>query len=116
MSRIAMPVQSGKVIDWLNGTVADVAVGDVVPMKNFCGIAETDIPQSIKGSVAVYGVWDVPAVSGSAFEVGDFVYWDEKNKRVTSTATDHTPFGLVVLFKAASTTTARVLIDRTLTV
>lgn len=116
MSRIAMPVHSGKVIDWLNGTSADVASGDVVPMKNFCGIAETDIPKSVTGAVAVYGVWDVPAVSGSAFEVGDFVYWDPAAKRVTQTETNNIPFGVVTLFKAASTTKARVLIDRTLKV
>ena len=43
MARQAMPVQTGKVIDYINSGETKINVGDVVPLISLCGIAETDI-------------------------------------------------------------------------
>jgi predicted RecA/RadA family phage recombinase len=82
----------------------------VAPLGTFCGVAETDIPAGEIGTVAITKVWDVPAVSGTAFSVGDTLYWDAPNKRATKTATNNTPLGVCVAPKASGQTIARVKI------
>jgi len=108
--RQAMPVQEGKIIDFLNSTGADIPVGNVVVFANFCGVAEVDIPAGKSGAVALHGVWEVPAVTGAAFSVGDIVYWKLSSSYVTKTPTDNTIFGVVVEPKTASAAVARVKI------
>jgi predicted RecA/RadA family phage recombinase len=110
MSRIAKPVQTGEAIDFINSTPSEIAVGDVVPLKTFCGIAETDIPAGEPGVVAITKVWEVPAISGTAFGVGVIVFWDAVNKRATLTATNNTPLGVCVAPKASGQTSASVKI------
>lgn len=105
MDRVAKPVQTGDVIDYLNAGSEVIKVGDVVEMKNMCGIAETDIEPGEKGAVALVGVWEVPAVTG-AFEVGELVYWNKT--KATKTSTDNPPLGFVVAPKLANGTVTRV--------
>jgi predicted RecA/RadA family phage recombinase len=107
MSRQAMPVQTGNVIDYTNTTGALIPVGDIIPLGTICGVAETDIEDGRIGVVNIVGVWDVPSVTG-AFDVGDLLYWDAVAKKATKTDTDNTPLGITVASKGASATTARV--------
>jgi predicted RecA/RadA family phage recombinase len=116
MSRIAMPVQTGEVIDFINGTADAISVGDVVPLKTFCGVAETDLPPGGEGAVAITRVWDVPAVSGTAFAAGDVLFWNAANKQATLTTTNNTPLGVCVAPKASGQTVARVKIAHVATV
>ncbi|MDR1495716.1 MAG: DUF2190 family protein [Clostridiales Family XIII bacterium] len=116
MSRIAKPVQTGDVIDFINNTANPIAVGDVVPLKTFCGVAEIDIPVGEAGTVAITKVWDVPAVSGTAFDVGDVLFWNATNKQATLTTTSNTPVGVCVAPKATGQTVARVKISHVATV
>ena len=110
MSRIARPVQTGEVIDFINGGANPIKAGDVVPLGTFCGVAEIDIPANEIGTVAITKVWDVPAVSGTAFAVGDTLYWNAAGKQATKTAASNTPIGVCVAPKAAGQTVARVKI------
>lgn len=97
-------VQDGKVLDIV--LAADVKGGDVVALVNICGVAATDgkIGQTI--AVEVEGVFDLPAVSGTAFAVGDALYWN--GTAATKTATGNAPLGLAVAPKTSGLTTARV--------
>ena len=95
MARQAMPVQTGKVIDYINSGETKINVGDVVPLISLCGIAETDIEAGASGAVALYGVWEF------------IVYWDAANNHVTKTAAGGVFLGIVVAPKAASAALAR---------
>lgn len=107
MARQAMPVQTGKVIDYTNSGDSKINVGDVVPLVNLCGIAEIDIDPGATGTVALYGIWEIAAETSVEFAVGDIVYWDATNKRLTKTAASNTFFGVVAAPKASAGTTAR---------
>jgi predicted RecA/RadA family phage recombinase len=107
MSRQAMPVQAGDVIDYVNTTGSMIAVGSIVPLVSFCGVAETDIEDGRAGAVNIVGVWDIPAASG-VFDVGDLLYWDGANKKATKTDTGNTPLGVAVASKGSGAAAARV--------
>lgn len=110
MNRIAMPVQTGEVIDYVNDGTDPISVGDVVPMTSFCGVAEIEIPAGEVGTVAITKVWGVPSVSGTAFVPGDLLYWNATNKQATKTTTNNTPLGVCIAPKSAGQTVARVKI------
>lgn len=117
MSRVAKPVMfPGDAIKYLNpsGAAADIEVGDVVTLVNICGIAETDIKKGEAGTLRLNGVWDVAAVTGTAFAVGDVIYWDAVAKNATKVASTTSPaqtntfLGIAVEPKASAGTSARV--------
>lgn len=101
-------VQVGEKIDFLNGTGADIAYHDVVPVGTACiGVAEMEIPQNETGTVNLEGVWELTADNATAFNVGDMLYWNTSGKKLTKTNTD-VPAGICVLAKINTGTTARV--------
>lgn len=110
MSRIAMPVQTGEVIDYTNTGTETIAVGDIVVLGKMCGVAEIAIPSSEIGTVSITKVWEVPSVSGASFSPGDALYWDATTKKATQTATNNTPLGVCIAPKAAGGTKTRVKI------
>ncbi len=110
MNRIANPVQTGEVIDYTNSGADPIAVGDIVVLTTFCGIAETNIPVGEMGAIAITKVWDVPSVSGTVFAVGDVLYWDAAAKKATKTATNNTRLGVCVASKASGSTRTQVKI------
>ena len=59
--------------------------GDVVFQGSLCGIATQDIAASTLGSLAVFGVFAVPKVTG-AITAGAAVYWNAVGDPVTGTA------------------------------
>jgi predicted RecA/RadA family phage recombinase len=66
----------GRVIDWVNGTAADVKSGDVVKMNNVLGVALVDIAIGATGSVG-FGIFhDIPKVVGAAIKQGESLTWD----------------------------------------
>jgi predicted RecA/RadA family phage recombinase len=68
--------QEGKVIDWVNGTGADVTSNTVVRIGNILGIALTDIADGDTGSVAIEGVFTCPKVSAAVIAQGESLTWD----------------------------------------
>lgn len=56
----------------------------------------------------VEGVFDITALSTDTATVGAKLYWDNTNKRLTTTASGNTLVGVAVAAKAASATTARI--------
>lgn len=108
--RMAMPVQTGEVIDYTNAGTEAINVGDVVVMGSFCGVAEDNIDLNATGAVAITKVWEVAAVSGAPFVVGDLLYWDPTAKKATKTATSNKPLGVCIAAKSSGATKARVKI------
>ncbi len=68
----------GNVIQWTNGTGADVASGQVVKVgPGMLGVALVAIASTASGSVAVEGVFrDVPKVSAAVFAQGEKLLFD----------------------------------------
>lgn len=56
----------------------------------------------------VRGVFDVDSDTGTAWAVGDIVYWDDTNKVFTKTSTSNTKAGYVAAAKASGGTTGRI--------
>lgn len=110
MSRQAVPVQRGESIDYKNSGENKINVGDVVVFANMCGIAETDIAPGESGAVRLDQVWELGAVTGSEFAVGDIVYWNPTNKYATKTSTNNTLLGIVIAPKASAAAKCRVKI------
>ncbi|WP_286978902.1 DUF2190 family protein [Aminobacterium sp. UBA5514] len=103
MSKEAVYLQEGKVIDWKNDTTSNVLVGEVIPFKNIVGIAVTNIAIGDVGAVSISGVYQMPAVKTTAFEVGDKLYWNDTANQLTATATDNTYAGICVEPKNSAT-------------
>lgn len=119
MSRMAKPVMfPGDAINYLHpaSAEADIAVGDVVALVSICGIAETNIKKGERGALRLDGVWDITAVTGTAFAVGDAVYWDSAAKNATKVASTSSPsqtntfLGIVIMPKASAANVACVKI------
>ena len=83
----------------------NVAAGDVIELVNAAsntieiglslGIAHTDITNSTKGSLAVYGgVYDVVNLNNAANYA--VVYWSASADKVTTVSTNNSMFGFIV--------------------
>ena len=86
MSKIATFKHPGVVMDWENGTGADVSVGDVISLGTFCGVAQVDIANGATGPVSLSGVYEIAAVNNAAFTQGDLIYFDTVTKKATKDA------------------------------
>lgn len=86
MSKVAVYRHPGAIMDWKNGTSADVSVGDVISLGTFCGVAQMDIADGDTGPVALSGVYEVDSVNNAGFTQGDLIYFDTVTKKATKDA------------------------------
>ena len=92
---------------------ANIAVGDVVPIGATCvGVAKTAIVSGEVGAVATEGLFTVASDTGTAWTLGDVVYWDNEDNYATKTATGNTRMGIAVAGKLSAATTGRVLLTK----
>ena len=107
---MARYIQEGKIINYQNSTGSTIAYGDVLVLTGRIGVAVADIPNGALGSVELEGVFELPAEPTPALTVGQTVYWDAENSRVTGTEpeSDKVVAGIVVEPKGAAKTTALV--------
>jgi len=101
--------QPGQVLDYTAG--ANIAVGDGVLVGARFGVALTAIANGKTGSVQVTGVFSVPKLSTDVIAQGALVYWDNTNKRMTTTASGNTQAGYAFAAAAASTTVVSVKLN-----
>lgn len=101
-------IQHGDSITWTNGTGSAVASGDIVAINDLIGVALTDIAAGASGTVATAGVFEVPAVTGTAISQGAKVYFDESEGHMTTTSTDNTLAGIAWTAKASAGTVVQV--------
>ncbi len=59
------------------------------------------------------GVFTLPKASGSAWTVGEKLYWDDTAKAITDTPTNNTLVGVAYVAAGSSDTTGVVLLDGT---
>jgi len=57
------------------------------------------------------GVFDINALSTDTATVGALLYWDNTNRRITTTVGSNTKVGVAVAPKASGATTARVRLN-----
>lgn len=105
-------ISSGDVIDFTAPSGGVVSGVGVLLGKLFViAVTTAAAGETVAGDAK--GVFDHAAEgagSGQDLAVGDDVYWDATNKRLTKTATSNTKVGVAVAAKASTATTVRFLI------
>ena len=98
-----MFVKNGLTMDYQNPSASDpipyltpVVVGELV------GVALAAIAPKEEGSLAVEGVFRLPAKSGEAFAVGQQLYWAPSAKQLTTTASSLKKIGYAFAAKESS--------------
>jgi predicted RecA/RadA family phage recombinase len=102
-------VQNGDVI-----TVAApyaVTSGQGVLVGALFGVAAYDAAIGANVEIASEGVFDITALTADTGTQGTKMYWDNTNRRLTTTATSNTLVGALTVAKGGSDTTARVYLD-----
>jgi predicted RecA/RadA family phage recombinase len=102
-------VQKGRVI-----TVAApyaVTGGQGVLVGALFGVAAGDAANGQPVEIDREGVFDITAVTADTGAQGAKMYWDNTNRRLTTTATNNTLVGALTTAKAGTDTTARVCLD-----
>lgn len=81
----------GDVIDFT--ATATLASGAGVLVGSVFGIVQIDVVSGDVMPVSTKGVWNINKLSTDVFAEGALVYWDNTNKRVTSTSAGNTLIG-----------------------
>lgn len=102
-------VQHGDTIDY--SPVAAATAGTVVVQNDLIGVVMTDIAAGGKGALGVEGVYEI-AKAAEAIAVGEKVWWDGANSRVTKTKGQLTVLaGKAVSAAASGDATVNVLLN-----
>ena len=75
------------------------------------GIASGDAASGATLELQLEGVYDVTALSTDTAAVGDLLYWDNTNKRLTTTASGNTLAGFAVAAAGSGVTTVNIKIN-----
>lgn len=105
-------ISSGEVIN-ITAPVGGTTSGVGVKIGSLLVIPVTTNAAGDTVAAHCLGEFDHPAegaASGQAWALGDPVYWDNANKRLTRTATDNTLAGVATSAKASTATTGRFLL------
>jgi predicted RecA/RadA family phage recombinase len=86
----------------------DRTSGQGVLVGALFGVVAVDALSGASAEVAVNGVFDITKEAPLVIAVGARVFWENTNKRVTTTATGNVAIGHAVVAAASADTTARV--------
>lgn len=86
----------------------DRTSGQGVLVGALFGVVAVDALTGVTAEVAVNGVFDITKEAPLVIAVGARVFWDNTNKRVTTTSTANVAVGHAVVAAASADTTARV--------
>ena len=78
-------VQKGESLNYRNEGSELIQYGEDVVHEERIGVAGIDITEGSLGTVGVSGVYEVHAETGIAFQMGQTLWWDAENKRLTAT-------------------------------
>lgn len=109
----AIYLQEGETIDFVNGATA-VGYLDIIDLTSRIAIAQSDIAALATGSIALEGVYTIPADDSKSFAVGAPVYWDSVAGKATDDTTK-TPAGFATVAMTTASTVTIKLGDRMLT-
>lgn len=102
-------VQDGETITLV--APAALASGDGVLVGSFFGVAANAAASGANVEVKLNGVYQITALSTDTGAVGAKVYWDNTNKRITTTASGNSLVGALTAAKANGDTTATVRLN-----
>lgn len=102
-------VQSGDVLTVTAPYALTGGAGALV--GSLFGVATRDAANGAQVELVTEGVFDLTANTADTGTLGTKVYWDNTNKRVTTTATSNTLIGVLAADKSGTDTTARVYVD-----
>lgn len=88
-----------------------VTSGQGVLVGSLFGVAACDAVNGASVEIVPEGVFDITANVADTGTQGTKVYWDNTNRRITTTATSNQLVGVLTLAKGGSDTTARVYLD-----
>lgn len=101
-------LQKGDSVEYAN-TGSAISSGDVVVMSDLIGVAVTNIAAtSGVGTVNLSGVYSLAKTTGQTYSIGDKLFWDTGNSKVTSTATGFKMIGHVMAAAASGDTSCSV--------
>lgn len=89
----------------------DVASGAGLLVGAIFAVAQTSAVSGAEVEAKRKGVFTLPALSTDTASVGAKLYWDNTNKRLTTTSSGNTLVGAATAAKASGDTTARILLD-----
>lgn len=102
-------VQKGSTLSLV--AAAALVAGQPMLVGKIFGVAVSDVAAGAEGEFETQGVFELPALSSDTAAVGAVLYWDNTNKRLTTTATANTRVGVAVAAKAADAATATIKLD-----
>ena len=91
---------------------AGVTAGQGVLVGALFGIAAVDAVQNAVIECQIKGVFDITKEPALAITAGARVFWDNSNRRITTTATSNFAVGFAAVAALAADTTVRVLLGR----
>lgn len=89
-----------------------VTAGQGVLVGALFGVAAVDGAQNAAIEVATQGVFDVTKQPSLAITAGARVFWDDTNRRITTTATGNYQVGIATAAALAADSTVRVWLNR----
>lgn len=104
-------VQRGDVLDYANASGSTIANKSGVLIGVRLGVAQADIANNATGSCAMVGVFTLPKLSTDAPAQGAALYWDNTNKRLTTTASGNTLAGYAFKAAASGETTVNIKLN-----
>lgn len=85
-----------------------VTSGQGVLVGALFGVAAADAASGADVVIATSGIFDITALATDTATVGAKLYWDNGNRRLTTTASTHICAGVATAAKANGDTTARI--------
>ena len=89
-----------------------VTAGQGVLVGALFGVAATDGAQNVTIEAQTQGVFDITKEPALAITAGTRVFWDNTNRRITTTATGNFQVGIATQAALAADTTVRVWLNR----
>lgn len=102
-------VSHGNVLPFL--AVAAVASGAMVLIGSRVGVAVADIAAGATGSVQVVGEFTVTKLGTDVVAQGALLYWDNTNKRLTTTSSGNTLAGFATAAAGSGAGTVNIKIN-----
>lgn len=103
-------VSHGNVLSY-TAAAAAVASGAMVLLGSRVGVAVADIALNATGSVQVVGEFTIPKLSTDVVAQGALLYWDNTNKRLTTTASGNTLAGFATAASGSGNGTVNIKIN-----
>lgn len=102
-------IQEGNVLSYT--ATAAVASGAVVVIGKRIAIALADIAVGETGSITAEGVFTVAKLGTDVVGLGDLLYWDAANNRLTTTAAGNTAAGFAAAPAGAGVGTVNIKVN-----